>query len=108
MKKTLLILAAISFFACSKKITIDTRSSEELAMNYSDASVDQLKSGKALFIKTCNMCHGLEKSYGVSNERLTEVVPGMVGKANKKAGQILISPEGGENILHYLKALNAK
>ncbi|MCT4623733.1 MAG: hypothetical protein N4A46_08930 [Schleiferiaceae bacterium] len=108
MKKTAIILfAVVSIAACSQKKIAAGPSAQALAENYSEATIDQLENGKALFEKGCDMCHGLEKSFGVSSEKLVKVVPAMVGKANKKAGQELISETGGENILHYLLAANA-
>jgi mono/diheme cytochrome c family protein len=109
MKKTLLALSTVLFFACGgSKEVAEMPSTQTLAMNYTEATVDQLNSGKVLFEKGCNQCHGLKKSYGVAAEKLTKVVPNMVGKANKKAGQTLIDEKGGENVLHYLLALNSK
>jgi len=112
MKKTLLVISVLTLVACGgtkpAAVEVAQPTVETLASHYSDATIDQLNSGKALFEKGCDQCHGLKKSFGVSTDRLAKVVPEMVGKANKKAGQTLISPEGGENVLHYLLALNAK
>ncbi len=114
MKKTLLVISTLTLFACggtksvSKAEPVPEPTVAQLASHYTNANEDQLNNGKALFEKGCDQCHGLKKSFGVSSERLMKVVPDMVGKANKKAGQTLISSEGGENVLHYLLALNAK
>ena len=114
MKKTLLVISTLALFACGGTKTVSKvepapePTVAQLASHYENASEEQLNNGKALFEKGCDQCHGLKKSFGVSADKLTKVVPVMVGKANKKAGQTIISPEGGENILHYLLALNAK
>ena len=114
MKKTLLVASTLVLFACggTKSVTKAEPAPEptvaQLASHYTDATEAQLNSGKALFEKGCDQCHGLKKSFGVSSDKLMKVVPNMIGKANKKAGQTIISPEGGENILHYLLALNTK
>ena len=112
MKKTLLVISTLTLLACGGTKSVAEAAVEptvkELASHYSEATEEQLNSGKALFEKGCDQCHGLKKSFGVSSDRLLAVVPEMVGKANKKAGQTIISPEGGENVLHYLLALNAK
>ena len=110
MKKTLLVIGVLTLIACGGSKTAATvqPTVQTLAEHYSEATVDQLTSGKALFEKGCDQCHGLEKSFGVSTDRLAKVVPEMVGKANQKAGQQIIDAEGGSNILHYLLALNTK
>ena len=106
MKKTLIVCATAIFMACSSSKNVATPTVEALAQSYTEASAEQLGNGKMLFEKGCDMCHALKKSYSVSNERLTEIVPKMVGKANKKAGQTLINNEGSADLLHYLLALN--
>lgn len=114
MKKTLLVISTLALFSCggtksvAKAEPAPEPTVEQLASHYSDATVEQLNSGKALFEKGCDQCHGLKKSFGVSTERLAKVVPEMVGKANEKAGQQIIDAEGASNILHYLIALNTK
>lgn len=71
-------------------------------------TLDKLTEGKKLFEANCNICHGLDKSYGKSEEILNKYVPGMVGKSNKKQGKEVISAEGKDLILQYLVTLNSK
>lgn len=116
MKKIILpfLLAFLALSCNTTKSTTTATSTEDNAEElFADSKFpgftkEKFEEGKSLFENNCNLCHGLEESYGKSEEVLAKYVPGMSRKVNDKKGKEVISEEGKKLIFEYLVTINSK
>ena len=92
----------------ASKYDVDKTDVKRLEPSYPGVTLAELKEGKSLFETNCKLCHELEKSYGVAEEELKKIVPGMVKGVNKKTGGETLDETQKDKILHYLIAINTK
>lgn len=112
MRKSIYLLSFICLFSCSatKKAAnpkaTEAKPAEKTATNTPTPSPrianPALAEGKSLYEQHCGACHKLKNPKDFTEEQLNKVVPNMVAKTNKKAGNEAISAEKQKAILTYL------
>ena len=63
-----------------------------------------LSQGKAVYEGKCTGCHGLKDPKNYTEVELSQIVPDMVAKTNRKAGSEVISSEKQQMLMTYLVA----
>ncbi|HPQ08123.1 MAG TPA: hypothetical protein PK995_02750 [Bacteroidia bacterium] len=111
MKKVIaIVLSGTIIVACvAKKLAEPTEIDVEKGKTkFENLTLDELKEGKNLYTQHCNTCHKLFSPTSQTEEEWNKIIPIMVKKANKKAGQTIISPTDEEKIKKYLVVLSLK
>ncbi len=113
MRKAFVLLPLLIFMACGTvKLATPTEDDVTLASrDYPGITLAELNHGKEVMEVHCGNCHKIYKPRKFSTEHWNEIVPEMVGKANKRAAktdQAGIDAAGEENLLRYILTMANK
>ncbi|MCO4292143.1 hypothetical protein NF867_04610 [Solitalea sp. MAHUQ-68] len=108
MKKSLIIISAITLAACgTSKVTSKNADVERGALKFPGYTVSEYNAGKKATQAYCGGCHALKTPQDFNEAQWSMIVPKMVKKANKKAGSEVIDPKAQEAIMKYLITMSS-
>ena len=108
MRKLAFIFVIMLFAACSAKLVVPTQpDAERMHSKYPGYTLAELNTGKSLFENNCGSCHGLKKPFSRTEQELTEILPRMVMKVNRKAGREQLSSTDEQSIMRYLVTMSS-
>jgi cytochrome c5 len=106
MKRVFIVSLVVFLSACSAKLLVPTQTDADRGTEkYPNVTLAQLTDGKKIYEEQCANCHGYKNITKGSDDDWANVVPKMVKKANKKAGQEVITTEGQELLLKYVMVM---
>ncbi len=115
MKVISIIFIVVFLYACGAKLAVaSTESINEAdairgAAKFPGTTVASLNIGKANYEKHCQTCHALKAPASKTEDKWRAVVPEMVKKANKKAGNMSIAIDSTteQSILRYVVTMSS-
>ncbi|MCX7728706.1 MAG: cytochrome c [Bacteroidia bacterium] len=109
IKKQVIVLSCI-FLSCStyKLLEPTQEDVEKNKSKFSNITLEDLQQGKKIYESNCNLCHKLYKPNALTEEQWKKIIPPMVKKVNKKAGQAILSAKEEELILKYILVIKER
>ncbi len=108
MKRFFVITLILVLSACSVRLAMPTTHDvERMKEKYPGYTLQELNDGKILYEQNCHTCHTLKNPVDYSEQQWTLIVPKMVAKVNKKAGNTVIDKDYEKVLLRYLVTMGS-
>lgn len=103
----LLILVILALAACSPKMVSFAKSDVQRASEkFPGATMATLTEGQNHYKQYCGSCHPYKSPDARNEEQWKKIVPKMVIKVNKKAGNVAIDSLMEQSVLTYLVTMS--